>query len=352
MGHGKEKVIEFGERTTLPPGYTLVTLVEHGTISSMKEVCKTLQLFSEPEYQDLLANPRENKAKLEAMLGKTIHVYTEGFKIPSLEVLPLADWNGGRYLTTYKKFIRSGLYRFPIPPSERTQFHSNNLNFSSVVLRDFPEQNEEIAKCFPYLYYTKKHPNLTEELLPLLYEHSLYPTIEQARTKLGSSFETIKQHFQIPALDLMLRQGPGVYYYVICRDVSVLMAGYHSFFDIALNLEEEELAEIPEALQPKYRSELMQLKEECDALEHDIFLQINAFITGLGKLSDDVFAAAFYSFTGKRITKAALLDQFPKYREYVATTTRIRTNSHRQQQGHGRSARRHKGRRRRTIRRR
>lgn len=344
LGHGREKAIEFEDRAVLPPGYTLVTLVEHGTVSMSDEVCKSLQMFSEPEYQAILSNPRENKAKLEAMLGKTINVYTEGFKVPSLEIRPLANWDAqGRFT----KIMRSGVHRFPIPPSDRTQFHSNNLNFEQQVLLHFPGQNAEIARCFPYMFYTKR-PILKEELVPILYEHSLYPTVEEASALIGKSFEFVKYTFQTPVLKLMERLGPGVYYFVICRDVNLQLGEYQTFF--MFTLDKEEIEALPEGFRERYQRELTELKMRCDAVG-DLVEKIRTFLAGLDALSDDVLAVAWKLYGAEEITKAELLTKFPDYRAFVAKATRIRRTSH-HQQGRGRSARCRQSSRRRTIRRR
>ena len=197
------------------------------------------------------------------------------------------------------------------------------------------------------MYYTR-HPILTEELLPILYEHSLYPTLEQARTKLGQTFALIKRAYQTPVLDLMLRQGPGVYYFVICRDVDLQLGEYNNFFLFALD--KDDIEALPESIRERYRSELTALKTRCGALD-DLVEKVRTFLTGLDALSDDVLAAAWKLYGDVEITKATLLTKFPEYRAFVAKATRIRTTS-RRQQGRGRSTRRRRASRRKTLRRR
>ena len=104
LGHGRERL---GSRPIVPDGSMLV----------LSEACGTLglipwtfyEIFADAAHQDLFADPVTNRAVIETLLGRPIHVYQAGDQYPDLLVSPVSEMESAE--GTYNP---SGVYRVPL----------------------------------------------------------------------------------------------------------------------------------------------------------------------------------------------------------------------------------------------
>lgn len=212
LGHGQEEGVAFEDRPVVPDGYTIVTLAMAGTVTRMPEVCAFLKLFSNESNEPLLSNPLANKKGLLDRIGVPMHVYKSGQKMPALTVSPLAFWHTGYEGSYSYQIIRSGLQQFPLSPTKESR---NVINLSKIegIVRKFKQA------CDSHLQYYNRMPGgkISDTIIESVFESSLYPTIEQVKSKKHGSLEQIAFNFKKPLLEIITKFPPGVYYYIICR---------------------------------------------------------------------------------------------------------------------------------------
>jgi len=206
IGHGEEEEITFGEREKVEEGVKIVTLVESGTTSSMPEVCRTLQLFSNEANRELLSHPKENREHLSSKIGRPIRVYEKDQLFPPLQTIPLAVWNTGKIV----KAVRSGIHTFPF------EYATVSKSYDEVFLANIRKRNKgyniEDAMCYPYLRYYS-HP-LNSESIHDIFFNSLYPTPDEVR---GLTQLQIAYKYKKPLSQIIKDLGKGVYYFIACR---------------------------------------------------------------------------------------------------------------------------------------
>jgi hypothetical protein len=220
LGHGTEKIVNFNEREQLPDGYNLITYSEAGNASYMEEVCRSLEIFNNPELETILTEPIENKLELEHTLNKTIHIYKPGNHIPELMISPMSYWSFSQGVVDYYQFIRSGVYKFPIQDKTFSEPFYNLTEDQITDLKKIPRIELNLEQCSQNIMFVKKK-DFNKELLTKLYEGSLYPSKEQL-DYFSSNFNPhiIGNRTQISLKNLMKQLGPGTYYYIICRSDS------------------------------------------------------------------------------------------------------------------------------------
>lgn len=236
LGHGTEKIVNFNQREQLPEGYNLITYSEAGNASYMEEVCRSLEIFNNPEYENILTEPSENKSELEHILNKTVHIYRPGNRIPELTISPMSYWSFSQGVVDYYQFIRSGVYKFPIKNTSFNDPFYNLTEHEVSNLKQIPRVRLNLEQCAQNIMFVKVK-DFSKELLSKLYDGSMYPSKEQLNdfTKNPNPY-LIGNKTQISLKSLMNKLGPGTYYYIICRSDSEFYgrntAMIQTFFDV------------------------------------------------------------------------------------------------------------------------
>jgi hypothetical protein len=201
LGHGVENPIEFEERKKIPDGITLVTLAECGLTTSIEEVCPGLQAFTNPDFRDIILNPKKNKAIIESFLKKKIHVYEKDKPYPDLSVQLYTDWSDDESVEVFK----SGLYKFPIA-------------IDDIQIGEGATLCEKAFSSFaPYNGYLKEMP---DDFDPKpMYKGSIFPKLTDIEAKLSETkrSDVFKKSFTYSLENLFEEGGAGVYYFVVCR---------------------------------------------------------------------------------------------------------------------------------------
>jgi len=246
LGHGVETEPNYLNRSRLPPGITLVTIVKYGEFAFLPEPCKGVALFSNPAHKEILLNPAANIDAISGQLytpeqlaaGRRIRVYRAGDRYPTLQVIPLADWSKmTKDRSPYMASFMSGVRDFPIAPPAPAPFSANvghELQRKIAETEMFKANNTPL--CAPLLFY--RTPGAIDgELIYRLYDGSLYPTREAASTYIGKSVQNLKTDLRTPLSTLF--RDPGVYYFFICRDAQDNLASEcDNFFRFAFSSDE------------------------------------------------------------------------------------------------------------------
>ncbi len=199
LGHGDETIIPFETRKRMPPGYTLVTLVECGQLAAANQITKFTDAFRNPDNRDLFENP-VGRDELKHM-----HIYTEGMLYPDTTLNLFSYWSNPIEITLTRKQIavgKSGIYEFPL--LENTALTTVEMETPKGLI--FPR---------PTLKFKDSH-----ELAEKSYKGSIFPTPEMVTellTKLNNNFVQFEEQMSFSLETIFEKCGPGVYYHVICR---------------------------------------------------------------------------------------------------------------------------------------
>ena len=215
LGHGDDDVnTSFESRIELPPGYTLVTMTQCGSLVKTGSVHPLMDLFCRPDMKPLLQNPQEYKPAISMFTRVPINVYTSGDRIPDLGLQLFLDWTIRKPTEEPKLLVqRSGVYKFPTECLEMinpTNEHYNRKRAKTKhVLADFHR-------------LTKKPVTLKnkDEILKM-YEHSLLPTESDINSLFMDNteipYEIIKKSTYYKLSTIFERLGPGIYFFSACR---------------------------------------------------------------------------------------------------------------------------------------
>lgn len=209
LGHGMEDVVNFNARSTIPPGYTLVTIEECGIVTLERDVCPMVEAFSKEENRAIFANPRTNKAAIEGFMnGKGIHVYTAGMKYPTLTIQFFLDWPSEHHT----KVSKTGTYKFPLDPAA-FQIGSSGT-FHERMFKNIG----------PYKGFFEELP--ADFSADEMFSESIIPTLENVKGIVArtNSSRQVKDRLTIPLSDVFTAGGPGVYYYVVCRSPKLVIS--------------------------------------------------------------------------------------------------------------------------------
>ena len=242
LGHGSEDIsVKFDKRKTLRQGYTLVTLAKCGVRTQDKNVLPILNAFHDPDKDALFAEPRRNKKELERLTHSEIHIYNPGDNYPELWMDLFAQFPSSN--ESYRYIMPSGVYKFPIRDNEIKEKHADTIR--KTVEKFLPTRSEEEAAAAGagagavpnYMNYNAMEIELGElaakfktpfeidslgkfaspELIQDEYENSLLPTRAEVATY-ASDMDSMLSNTQVSIKKVFERGGPGVYYYVICRE--------------------------------------------------------------------------------------------------------------------------------------
>lgn len=216
LGHGLENTKEFEERARIPEGITLVTFAECGIVTTKDEVCPMIEAFTKAENKEILENPLLHKGEIRQFLnGKDIHIYLPGDLYPSLEIQMFLDWPEEKAIT----IMKSGTYKFPIDAAE-IQIGEGNT-FCDRLFKTIGPYKGAFTQRLPEDYSSE-----------LMFHGSIKPTTEEVNGLLADSernfsanrafvkqfIPKLKAKLRFTLEDVFTRGGPGVYYYVVCRE--------------------------------------------------------------------------------------------------------------------------------------
>lgn len=206
-GHGSESV---EERTrTIPAGTTLITVSQCGDAIFKNDLYDSLSHMFVPDpdenaektmgRKEMLMEPLEHLFDLEDFLEiprKTIRIHPEGTPCPNLSYNPLADFSSPSGMT----ILKSGTYKYPI----------NGDDFFVTDEDDFTRAE----------YNVPKDKQIDSDLVTLLFNESLYPTLDTAQKIFkGVNYDPgqFGNETRVHIYDLMTHLGPGTYYFFACR---------------------------------------------------------------------------------------------------------------------------------------
>jgi len=215
LGHGTENLINFEQRSKIPPGITLVTLAKCGLVTYQRQICPAIKAFSQKEFEPYLLDPKTHRKQLNSFMKDTLHVYTEGEYYPSLEVQllsdfsnPNADKNGwGSSIRLFK----SGVYQFPTKP-EDFDIYNGEAPGPQTLFCNRGYATAELGWAGNLDSRFKLEP---------VYRGSIFPTPEQAqkiRDDTGGEITTMKKQLTYSLETIFEKGGPGVYFYLVCRN--------------------------------------------------------------------------------------------------------------------------------------
>ncbi len=224
MGHGEETLIPFESRSTLPDGYTLVTVALCGALTDYDVVIPFVSQFVDPSM----------KRKLQkASPGGDIdyHVYHAGDKIPALTAqlyIPMEK------TASSFEFLKSGVYQMgttTLEDWELTPEHPSPTEpfFQERWIRTIPL--DTIRQTTGLIKHTRSNLVSKKNALDLIvptYEKSLMPTMQEVRKTIEDQEE---EHIRyddlvknplwksVPLEQILAHCGKGVYYWPVCRGI-------------------------------------------------------------------------------------------------------------------------------------
>lgn len=233
LGHGHETGL-FEDRELIPPGITLVTITQHAGVAIMPHTCRATSLFSNDtaETRALLQDPYANREAISDIIygpdrdkaQDFIHVYRSDLpanKYPQLHISPLADWSKRTASRqSYMAAFRSGIYRFPIALAAGDNFSPSMPEPLRTAIGNEHFYKTNSVEC-PSMVFYSENKWVTGDLIDKLFTGSLYPTEEAANAYIESSRHSViefQNKFEITLEKLFTQMGPGIYYYLICRD--------------------------------------------------------------------------------------------------------------------------------------
>lgn len=228
MGHGQENVdIPFEDRKKMEPGYTLVTLATCGVSTTNSNVLPMLEAFHNIGNQKILSDPVAHKREIEALVGNEINIYTEGYLYPNL-ILHLLTYFPPKISAADVEeaaILRSGVFKFPMEYNDLKAEHSVAIEASipgATTTDAFSkEKHPDLANkhIVPLPITVGLHPTfLIPEIVKGVYKDSILPTQEEVTPLLKKSVGFLQKKTVYPLDEAFKRGGPGVYYYVICRN--------------------------------------------------------------------------------------------------------------------------------------
>jgi hypothetical protein len=182
LGHGGEIPGEWGDRKTLPEGYTLVAFTQCGLATYTDKISNFLNWAK--RSQDWSMNPGKHAAEIGKIFETEVRVYEAGDSYPQLVYSPLLSHNSGG-ATAYAR--ASGFHALPL-----------------IV---------ENTMTTPMKVNTTTPLKVSDALS--IYSGALYPTVDNIVGKTISDIQKIK----IPIETIFGKFGPGVYYWPICRSL-------------------------------------------------------------------------------------------------------------------------------------
>ena len=227
MGHGQENVdIPFEDRKKMEPGYTLVTLATCGVSTTNSNVLPMLEAFHNIGNRKILSDPVAHKREIEALVGNEINIYTEGYLYPNLVLHLLTYFPPKRDAEVEEAAIlRSGVFKFPMEYNDLKAEHGAAIEASipGATTTDAysKEKHPDLANkhIVPLPITVGLHPTfLIPEIVKGVYKDSILPTQEEVTPLLKKSVGFLQKKTVYPLDEAFKRGGPGVYYYVICRN--------------------------------------------------------------------------------------------------------------------------------------
>ncbi len=236
LGHGSEDIsVKFDKRKTLRQGYTLVTLAKCGVRTQDKNVLPILNAFHDPDNDTLFAEPHRNKKELERLTYSEIRIYNPGDNYPELSMDLFAQFPSSS--ESYRYIMPSGVYKFPIRDNEVKVKHADTIRKTVEKFLPTTSEEEEAAAAGAGANYNVMEIELGElaakfktpfeidslgnfaspELIQDEYENSLLPTRAEVAAY-ASDMDSMLSNTQVSIKKVFERGGPGVYYYVICRE--------------------------------------------------------------------------------------------------------------------------------------
>jgi hypothetical protein len=232
LGHGAEKTQAFEERKRIPPGYTLVTYAQCGSVTYSDTVAELVKAFGNPANKEILENPTTNALKLKhALNGLDTHVYTEGMYYPEATIYLFTYWKDDAYeVKNIQKddqiaITKSGVFEYP-------------LNMDTWNLRPELGDNYTTKSMFTTVDLKNKRSSFgpmqiknAEEVATKSYTDSIFPTPQEVISLLETvknnveKFEAATKH----SLETIFEKGgPGVYYHFVCREPMDVGLSYYT----------------------------------------------------------------------------------------------------------------------------
>jgi hypothetical protein len=131
LGHGRERL--GNTRPTVPDGSVLVLSESCGMLGLIPWTY--YEIFANANNRDLFADPVTNRAAIEVLLGRRIHIYQAGDHYPDLLVSPVSEMESEE-----GKYNPSGVYHIPL--------HSEDVIYKPTARGAHRYETDNMATSF------------------------------------------------------------------------------------------------------------------------------------------------------------------------------------------------------------
>jgi hypothetical protein len=200
MAHGGDSAIT-DKRMVVPEGYKFVTLAVCGNMVLLDELQDALAELGKFD-NEVLENPDIHYKKIERAIGKEIHIYTPGMKLPDLSFsfpLTFPEFEGEF------RYLPSGIFRLPY-----------NYQLRSIPKRISSE--EEAPQFIENLYFSDE--NLLYDKFMSRFPEKVIDNLKKKAIEFGSGrmIDSLKTYYTIYDLLKQNLLPKGTYYHLICRE--------------------------------------------------------------------------------------------------------------------------------------
>ena len=197
-GHGGENVIDFTKRNKVPEDKVLVLFPVCARPNYMNTGCKMTDMFNDPKFRKILANPVKYREKIENHIGHQIRIYLPNEYIPSMTTNLFFDFDIEDVV-----LMKSGVFRINKIPEI-------NRNILPVVKT--PKQSLGSVLCNKFTGIISSPEKYKAKVHNEVFKGNLFPPA----LKSGNTFKDFKyRSFKID--DIINTVGKGIYYYIGCR---------------------------------------------------------------------------------------------------------------------------------------
>lgn len=167
------------------------------------------------EYHDKFKDPVRNKEEIERRTGQQMRIYEAGSLMPSLNYYPFTDSVGRG--TWDKIVLPSGVYKMPLPFKRLYKENSRDIIRLPLTVQKIKD-----------LYQGEENLFLRDRIL-------LTNEFKVDQDENLFSYEKLKaKTFVYPATEMVAQFGPGVHYFLNCRNVKGLRDNLNIFFQDVL----------------------------------------------------------------------------------------------------------------------
>jgi len=205
VGHGSENVVDFTKRNKVPEDKVVVVFPVCARPNFMNIGCTMTDIFNDPKFSKMLANPIKYREKIENYIGQPIRIYLPNEYIPNMSTNLFLDFDLEDIVV-----MKSGVYRINKIP---------DINRNILPEIKTPRQNLGSPLCKKFIGTMSAPSKYNAKIHNEIFKGNLYPPALRS----GKTFkELVSRSFKID--DIIDTVGKGIYYYIGCRSSHVPVA--------------------------------------------------------------------------------------------------------------------------------